>query len=178
MVTGASSFGRSVAAYISRPRLSDDTSPDRSGVLITMRPRQAQVSTAIVLSLAWVGAALAIGASSRFGGASRTVFEVILASPILFSLNSLRRRVRVSDDGVELFSQWIGVRHCAWHDLKSARLIDWGQTLRLYPIRGLPIVIPSTMTGIKVLERLIREKAPGAECNAAFTSYRRFIGTL
>ncbi len=168
-----------IIALLNKPKGCEDISPDKRDAIVTLRPRRSLLICASILSIGWILLATVISESSRFVGTARIILAIALASPVLFMLNALRRRIRLYDDGIELFSQWTGVRKCGWNALKKVKYREWGgQSLVLYPAGEFPIIVPLTMTGIDELERFLRLKAPTVECDTAFGEYRSHIKEL
>jgi hypothetical protein len=166
-------------ALLNKPKADENISPDKSYAIATLRPRRSLQIFASILSIGWIWMSIVISESSQFEGNARIVVAIVLASPVFFMLNALRRRIRLCNEGIELFSQWTGVRKCAWSALTKVKYREWGgQSLLLYPTGWFPIIVPLTMTGIDELERLIRSKAPSVECDDAFRKYRDHITSL
>jgi len=99
------------------------------------------------------------------------LFVFLFAGPALYDL---RRRVRVSREGLRSFSPWTGRKSATWSDVESVSFSrEWGQTIRIHLRSGGIIGIPcTTMNGLQQLEAAMREQLQPLMFERAFNEYR------
>lgn|GEM_PF-2329972 len=106
------------------------------------------------------------------------VFAPLFTIPFVLPVYALRRRVRVSREGLESFSPWTGRTFFAWELIEAVQFRGWGQTIRIRARNGELIVVPCTMSGTTALEQRMRERLPPSAIGDAFERYHSYLAGL
>jgi hypothetical protein len=145
----------------------------------TMRPNRATRiiawGTTAAMALLVSGMVLRTEERFRFFPAA---LGVMLFVPVVGFLNTLRRRIHVSDEGLLVQSPWTGTRHLPWADICELRFREWGQTIRVRGKDSRWSAIPVSMTGLDDLERVMCKHLPTSTVAPAFTEYRMYLAGL
>ena len=143
----------------------------------TMRPNHAQ---RVIGWGCFAAGVVLVGATALRAGdqflAVLVAMAVILLVPLAGFLNTLRRRIRVSEEGLLVKSPWTGSRHLAWADICELTFREkWGQTILVRGTDSRWSAIPVSMTGLDELERVMCKHLPTSTVAPAFTEYRMYL---
>jgi hypothetical protein len=128
------------------------------------------------LWICFIGILILSALASTVTSREELTFVPILVLPFAVSLNTLRRRVDISKEGITSYSPWsFRSVFIPWWNVQSVTFSDRGPTIRVQSRDGVRLAVPCVLSGTRQMEDRMKFHLPVEVTGSAWSQYEAFL---